>query len=176
MPTLHLWSVPGPFVDPLRFCPEGYESITNDLDGAGKKWEQPHPDSKRTMEQCASVCDARQGCTSFEFSYRGSEMGSCGTYTGGQSNVGKDDGRNQMGSKWRSCVKKKEQAKLYVEGGLGDSVGLGRSRIFIWGGSSLDRFITFHFCKYVHGQLGGELLLDFYFGRPFLDFWSSSSV
>ena len=36
-----------------NFCPEGYVSIENDLNGNGEKWE-PN-DSSRTIQQCAGV-------------------------------------------------------------------------------------------------------------------------
>jgi len=86
-------------------CPAGYQGIPNNLDGEGKEWAQPHPDSSRTAEECASICNAREGCTSFEYAKGASETGACGTYTGGDSNVFSDENRLDAGSNWISCVK-----------------------------------------------------------------------
>mmetsp|Transcript_31556 Transcript_31556/g.50337 ORF Transcript_31556/g.50337 Transcript_31556/m.50337 type:complete len:688 (-) Transcript_31556:155-2218(-) len=86
-------------------CPAGYQGIPNNLDGEGKEWAQPHPDSSRTAEECASICNAREGCTSFEYAKGASDTGACGTYTGGDSNVFSDENRLDAGSNWISCVK-----------------------------------------------------------------------
>ena len=85
-------------------CPSGYYAVSEDLDGTGKEWAQPHPDSSRTIDDCASICDERQGCTGFEFAEGDSETGSCGTYTGGHENRQNDAGRLDSDSNWRSCI------------------------------------------------------------------------
>ena len=85
-------------------CPSGYDAVSEDLNGTGKKWARPHQDSSRTINDCASICDERQGCTGFEFAEGGSTTGACGTYTGGNGNMLNDDGRLNSHSDWRSCI------------------------------------------------------------------------
>jgi len=86
-------------------CPSGYGAVSENLGGTGKVWAQPHPDSTRTIYDCASICDERQDCTGFEFAEGDSETGACGTYTGGDGNLLKDEGRLDSDSNWRSCIK-----------------------------------------------------------------------
>jgi len=86
-------------------CPWGYNGISQNLDGVGKEFEQPHSDSSRTIQDCANVCSSRQGCTSFEFAIGNTETGACITYTGGDSNVRNDENRLSQDANWRSCVK-----------------------------------------------------------------------
>jgi len=91
-------------VCPAGICPAGYTAIDQNLDGTGKVWSQPHPDPSRTIEDCAAICNARTGCTGFEFAAGASEHGACGTYTGGRGNVRGDERRTSDGSNWRSCL------------------------------------------------------------------------
>merc|ERR1711871_1523779 len=86
-------------------CPEGYTAVTENLDGTGKVWSKPHPDPNRSKEECAGICDAREGCTGFEYAEGPSEHGACGTYTGGDSNKEGDENRLTLDSNWRSCIK-----------------------------------------------------------------------
>ena len=86
-------------------CPSGYDAVSEDVGGTGKEWAQPHPDSSRTINDCASICDERQGCTGFEFAEGDLETGACGTYTGGDGNKQNDEGRLDSDSNWRSCIK-----------------------------------------------------------------------
>ena len=88
-----------------HICPKGYTAVSNNLDGKGKLWSKPHPDRSRTIYDCARNCDLRNGCTGFEYAEGASETGACGTYTGGNSNVQKDEKRLMKGSNWRSCQK-----------------------------------------------------------------------
>jgi len=88
-----------------QLCPMGYYAIKEDLNGPGEMWEQPNPDPVRSIHQCAASCDRRMGCTSFEFANGPSEHGSCGTYTGGTSNIMSDEGRVKKDSNWYSCMK-----------------------------------------------------------------------
>ena len=88
-------------------CPEGYDTVAQNLDGSGKKWAQPHPDGHRTLQQCADICNDRIGCTSFEYANGPQAHGACGTYTGGSSNIKKNENRERAGSKWFSCIKSK---------------------------------------------------------------------
>ena len=87
--------------EPSGNCPEGYESIAQDLDGRGKEYAQPHPDPKRSLKQCADICNDRKGCTSFKYANGKQEHGACCTYTGADSNIKED--KNKKG--WISCVK-----------------------------------------------------------------------
>jgi len=89
----------------IAICPEGYTAISQNLDGKGKFWSKPHPLESRTKDDCAKICDSRSGCTGFEYAEGADETGACGTYTGGDSNVMKDEGRLQIGSNWKSCQK-----------------------------------------------------------------------
>jgi hypothetical protein len=86
-------------------CPWGYNGISQNLDGSGKAFAQPHSDSSRTIQDCANLCSSRQGCTSFEFAIGNTETGACITYTGGDSNVRNDENRLSQDANWRSCVK-----------------------------------------------------------------------
>ena len=94
------------FVDESKWlCPDGYKIVNQDLDGTGKEWSLPHPDSNRTLQQCADICTARSGCTSFEYANGPSSHGACGTYTGGNSNLNGNHNRNSVSSNWYSCIK-----------------------------------------------------------------------
>lgn len=86
-------------------CPLGYKAISQDLDGDGQLWASPNPDPQRTLENCASICNTRDGCTSLEFAEGPIDHGACGTYTGGASNIGSESNRLAHNSNWRSCVK-----------------------------------------------------------------------
>ena len=93
------------FVDESKWlCPAGYKTVAQDLDGAGQEWSEPHPDASRTLQQCADICNARSGCTSFEYANGPAMHGACGTYTGGDSNLGqiKD---TDLAENWYGCVK-----------------------------------------------------------------------
>ena len=85
------------------FCPSGYNSIPENLDGTGKLWASS--DSSRTIDACSTICNKRQGCTGFEFASGISEAGACATYTGGASNKKSDENRLSSKSNWRSCIK-----------------------------------------------------------------------
>ena len=89
-------------------CPLGYTPINENLGGSGKLWALPNPDPSRSLQQCADICSDRSGCTSFEYGPR--NMGGCGTYTGGDSNIlyDKNENRTHPGSNWISCVRKGE--------------------------------------------------------------------
>jgi len=86
-----------------KLCPHGYKAISNNLGGAGKIFAPS--DSSRTIEDCKDICDAREGCTSFEFASGSKQSGGCGTYTDGSENVKGDDNRLSKDSNWRSCLK-----------------------------------------------------------------------
>jgi hypothetical protein len=79
-------------------CPTGYDATPYNLDGAGKQWSE---NPANTVTGCASICNQRYGCTSFEFNKGGDENYKCGTYTGGSSNVQ----RGLQTSTWQSCTK-----------------------------------------------------------------------
>ena len=80
-------------------CPDGYESVAQDLHGIGKDWSQPKTDPNRSLQQCADICNDRSGCTSFEYHNGPTGHGACGTYTGGNRNIKGDRNRDQAGSK-----------------------------------------------------------------------------
>jgi len=86
-------------------CPSGYEAVSVNLDGKGKLWAHPHPDSSRTIQDCANICNWRNGCTGFEYAEGPRSHGGCGTYTGGTSNYRQDENRLALESNWRSCMK-----------------------------------------------------------------------
>ena len=86
-------------------CPDGYYASKSNLDGSGKEWAQPHPDNNRRLQQCADICNARSGCTSFEYSNGSRNHGGCGTYTGGSSNLKMNEKRDRASSAWFSCLK-----------------------------------------------------------------------
>jgi hypothetical protein len=88
-----------------QMCPIGYTAISENLDGKGKVWSKPHPNRCRTVYECAKICDRRSGCTGFEYAKGPRETGACGTYTGGISNIGKDEKRLEKRSNWRSCLR-----------------------------------------------------------------------
>ena len=89
----------------LGICPEGYYSIAENLDGAGKTWVQPHPDPTRTLLDCADICDDTTGCTSFEYANGPDEHGACGWYSGVDNNIMENENRTQANSNWYSCMK-----------------------------------------------------------------------
>jgi len=82
-----------------NICPSGFDAISNNLDGEGKKWASDK--SSRTVQECANICKDRYGCTGFEYNEKD---GRCGTYTGGSINVQRDEGRLYAASEWRSCL------------------------------------------------------------------------
>jgi len=82
-----------------NICPSGFDAISNNLDGEGKKWASDK--SSRTVQECANICKDRYGCTGFEYNEKN---GGCGTYTGGSINVQQDEGRLYAASEWRSCL------------------------------------------------------------------------
>ena len=90
---------------PTGICPSGYDAVATNLDGTGKRWAQPHPSASRTIQQCADICNARGGCTGFEYADGPREHGACGTYTGGESNQRANEDRLAAGANWRSCLK-----------------------------------------------------------------------
>ena len=91
----------------VRNCPDGYDSIAQDLEGPGKLWSQPETDPNRSIQQCADICNDRSGCTSFEYADGETEKGACATYTGGDSNIQDvvDQNRTHPTSIWFSCIK-----------------------------------------------------------------------
>ena len=104
----------------LGICPEGYYSIAENLDGAGKTWVQPITDPTRTLLDCAEICNDTTGCTSFEYANGPDEHGACGWYTGGDSNIKANENRTQANSNWYSCM------KGYASGsGSGSATGSG---------------------------------------------------
>jgi len=84
-------------------CPAGYEAISQNLDGAGKQWSPV--DTGRSIDDCATICDNRAGCTGFEYAEGPTHHGGCGTYTGGNGNIYGNENRLASGSNWRSCMK-----------------------------------------------------------------------
>jgi len=85
-------------------CPSGYIAIPRNLDGMGK--EVAPANEWRTIEQCASFCNSRLGCTSFEFGAPGRDhAGDCVTYTAGEANFRDNEDRLEWWAHWRSCVK-----------------------------------------------------------------------
>ena len=86
-------------------CPDGYNSVAQDLHGIGKDWSQPKTDPNRNLQQCADICSARSGCTSFEYANGPTDNGACATYTGGDSNIHEDQNRTHPSSNWFSCIK-----------------------------------------------------------------------
>merc|ERR1711884_12504 len=102
-------------------CPEGYYSIAENLDGAGKTWVQPHPDPTRTLLDCADICDDTTGCTSFEYANGPDEHGACGWYNGGDSNIKANENRTQANSNWYSCIR----ASISAMSGSGYASGSG---------------------------------------------------
>ena len=95
-------------------CPEGYISISENLDGLDcrpsqnnycvddKEWAKP--DENRTVQQCAEICNERWGCTGFEYGNGEDVRGECATYRYGYRNVREYENRNHEGSEWYSCV------------------------------------------------------------------------
>ena len=100
-----VYSYDGLNVELNQECGEGYEANSDNLDGAGKLWSQPHPLATRTKADCAQICSDRVGCTGFEYAEGASEHGACGTYTAGTANIKGDENRLSADSNWRSCVK-----------------------------------------------------------------------
>lgn len=86
-------------------CPEGYDSVNENLDGEGKVWSLPHPKPDRTLQECANLCSTRDGCTGFEYANGENEHGACGTYTAGDDNLKDNENRKRATSNWYSCVK-----------------------------------------------------------------------
>ena len=91
---------------PSGNCPEGYDTVAQDLYGPGKKVSQPDPDPNRSLQQCADICNDRSGCTGFEYSNGPYKPGKCLTYTGGDSDIiDVNLDRDQADSNWFSCIK-----------------------------------------------------------------------
>ena len=90
---------------PSGNCPEGYDSIAQDLNGPGKKRAEPDPDPNRSLQQCAAICNDRSGCTGFEYSNGPDMHGKCLTYTGGDSDIKDNLDRDRADSNWFSCIK-----------------------------------------------------------------------
>ena len=78
-------------------CGCGYRYSTLDLSGADNLESFPG----QGIENCANTCNARKGCTSFEYNHAGNDNYYCGTYTAGDSNVQKGNQSPQ----WTSCIK-----------------------------------------------------------------------
>ena len=83
-------------------CPNGYEAIAENLVPTTVEWLQ-----QQTLQDCADACDDRGRCTAFEYYTSGSAP--CGFYTGGDTNIGEDKGRDLSTSQWYSCIKGKCQ-------------------------------------------------------------------
>jgi len=87
-------------------CPSGYKNIQNDLNGS-QEWTEGEG-----ITTCEAACDARSGCTAFEYNHAGEENYKCGTYTGGVSDiVTENTGGNSWStegyqrSTWTTCYK-----------------------------------------------------------------------
>ena len=77
-------------------CGCGFSYTPEGLDGTGKTFTNPG----EGIDNCATDCRARDGCTSFEYNHEGDEGFLCGTYTGGSDNL-RPSGQK---STWTSCV------------------------------------------------------------------------
>ena len=53
------------------------------------------------MSDCADKCNARDGCSSFEYNHSGSENYQCSTYIDGDGETLNHD----HGSEWTNCIK-----------------------------------------------------------------------
>ena len=84
-------------------CPNGYEAIAENLVPTTVEWSQP----EQTLQDCADTCDDRGRCTGFEYYTTGYRQ--CGFYTGGDTNIGEDEGRDLSISERYSCIKGKCQ-------------------------------------------------------------------
>ena len=62
-------------------CPSGFKNMANDL-GGSQEWTEGEG-----ITTCEAACDARSGCTAFEYNHAGEENYKCGTYTGGVSEI-----------------------------------------------------------------------------------------
>merc|ERR1712226_574278 len=67
-------------------CGCGFSYTPEGLDGTGKTFTNPG----EGIDNCATDCRARDGCTSFEYNHEGDEGFLCGTYTGGSDNLRKN--------------------------------------------------------------------------------------
>ena len=88
-------------------CPNGYEAIAENLEGTDVKWvhwSQPG----QTLQYCADTCDDRGRCTGFEYHNQWGGT-ACGFFTGGDTNIGEDEGRDLSTSERYSCIKGKCQ-------------------------------------------------------------------
>ena len=106
-------------------CPSGYIYTPNDLSGRGGRsedWGYSPGDAEDAeditaataataattspgegIEACATICNERPGCTSFEYNFVANEGYSCVTYTGGSSNL-KNERNPTKHNQWVSCV------------------------------------------------------------------------
>ena len=84
-------------------CPNGYEAIAENLEGTDAEWPQTR--MWQTLQDCADTCDDRGGCTGFEYYTTGYRQ--CGFYTGGDTNIREDEGRDLSISERYSCIKGK---------------------------------------------------------------------
>jgi len=98
-------------------CPDGYDAISQNLDGEkdDKEWISPDawiPSGQTIESACLVSCEEREGCTGFEYGPVQSAWGdydvgdyACATFIGGVSNIRNEAGRLNKDSKWRSCIK-----------------------------------------------------------------------
>ena len=78
-------------------CGCGYSKIRSALEGDSGESSKPG----QGIEKCKAECDARQGCTSFEYNHTG-EMGyECKTYKNGYGDV---VATQVQGYHWTSCI------------------------------------------------------------------------
>jgi len=87
-------------------CPSGFKNMANDL-GGSQEWTEGEG-----ITTCEAACDARSGCTAFEYNHAGEENYKCGTYTGGVSDIlTENTGGNSWStdgyqrSTWTTCYK-----------------------------------------------------------------------
>ena len=87
-------------------CPSGFKNMANDL-GGSQEWTEGEG-----ITTCEAACDARSGCTAFEYNHAGEENYKCGTYTGDWSDiVTTNTGGNAWStegyqrSTWTTCTK-----------------------------------------------------------------------
>ena len=74
-------------------------------DAYGNIVEEQPANSSRTIEDCANICNAYDGCNSFQFGVRSEATGRCKIFTNNENNIGTDNNRISEASHWRSCVK-----------------------------------------------------------------------
>ena len=95
-------------------CPSGFTNIANDLSGT-QDWTWGEG-----IDKCEAACNARSGCTAFEYNHAGEESYKCGTYTGGESDkLTTETGGNSWStegyqkSTWTSCFKGISSSSYY---------------------------------------------------------------